>query len=85
MSSRTGAHRANHPDGDDDMRVSELIELLEEQEPDAEVLVMSHPNRPLGGRTWKVMPTFQSGEIVPPVVDYDDMEDSCVLVAGRAR
>lgn len=40
-----GAH-PNHPDGDDDMKVSELIELLEEQDPDAEVLVMSQPNWP---------------------------------------
>ncbi|MBK8977134.1 MAG: hypothetical protein IPM29_14565 [Planctomycetes bacterium] len=28
------------------MKVSELIELLEEQDPDAEVLVMSQPNWP---------------------------------------
>ena len=41
-----GAHRTNHPDGDDDMKVSELIELLEEQDPNAEVLVMSQPNWP---------------------------------------
>jgi hypothetical protein len=46
MSSRTGAYRTNHPDGDDDMKVSELIELLEEQDPNAEVLVMSRPNWP---------------------------------------
>ncbi|MGI5861274.1 MAG: hypothetical protein ACOX6T_04355 [Myxococcales bacterium] len=36
----------NHPDGDDDMKVSELIELLEEQDPDAEVLVMMQQNWP---------------------------------------
>jgi hypothetical protein len=41
-----GAHRTNHPDGDDDMKVSELIELLEEQDPDAEVLVMMQKNWP---------------------------------------
>jgi hypothetical protein len=41
-----GAHRTDHPDGDDDMKVSELIELLEEQDPDAEVLVMMQQNWP---------------------------------------
>ena len=32
------------------MKVSELIELLEEQDPDAEVLVMSQPNWPYAER-----------------------------------
>ena len=32
------------------MKVSELIELLEEQDPNAEVLVMSQPNWPLEPR-----------------------------------
>jgi len=41
-----GVHQANHPDGDDDMKVSELIELLEEQDPDAEVLMMMQENWP---------------------------------------
>jgi hypothetical protein len=45
MSSRTG--RTTHPEGDDDMKVSELIELLEEQDPDAEVLVMMQQSWPL--------------------------------------
>ncbi|MEZ4402848.1 MAG: hypothetical protein R3B06_22700 [Kofleriaceae bacterium] len=38
--------RTCHPDGHDDMKVSALIELLEEQDPDAEVLVMMQQNWP---------------------------------------
>ena len=45
MRRRERAHRTDHP-GDDDMKVSELIELLEEQDPDAEVLVMMQQNWP---------------------------------------
>jgi hypothetical protein len=51
------------------MKVSELIELLEEQDPDAEVLVMSQPNWPYAERrimrtiqgAWSVLRAFVEG------------------------
>lgn len=45
MSLANGAHPC-HPETEQEMKVSELIELLQEQDPDAKVFIMSQENWP---------------------------------------
>jgi hypothetical protein len=69
------------------MKVSELIELLEEQDPDAEVLVMSQPNWPFelslaGVTTREEMPRADRDE--DGDCDDDD-DDEPRLERGTAK
>ena len=68
------------------MKVSELIELLEEQDPDAEVLVMSQPNWPFelglaGVTTREEMLRADRDE----VDDGDDNNEEPRLERGTAK
>lgn len=68
------------------MKVSELIELLEEQDPDAEVLVMSQPNWPfelsLAGVTTREE-MLRADRDEDGAGDYDDEEPR--LERGTAK
>jgi len=46
MSLANGAHSRTTPKRSTTMKVSELIELLQDQDPDAEVMIMSQENWP---------------------------------------
>lgn len=46
MSLANGAHSRTTPKRSTTMKVSELIELLQDQDPDAEVMIMSQQNWP---------------------------------------
>ena len=71
------------------MKVSELIELLEEQDPDAEVLVMSQPNWPfelgLAGVTTReeMLRADRDGRVEDG--DGDDDEQGPRLESGVAK
>ena len=83
MSLAHGAHRRSHPETEsDDMKVSELIELLQEQDPDATVLVMMQQNWPfecaLAGVTTR-------DEILRADADERDEDDERPLGHGLAR
>ena len=72
------------------MKVSELIELLEEQDPDAEVLVMSQPNWPFelglaGVTTREEMLRVDRDEDGDGDDDDDDDEQEPRLERGAAK
>ena len=50
MSSRTGRTDEPTPDGGREMKVNELIEILEDMDPDADVFVMSQQSWPYAER-----------------------------------